>query len=469
MSTTSATIEPTGGASPAYPHPWRLVIVLAAICALSHFNRVSMAVAGDTQIMQQYGLSPTQMGFIYSVFLVAYTAAMIPGGWLIDRMGPRFALGLVCVGSAVFVALTGGIGFTAVTAGGAMVAFLLIRGMMGLVSAPLHPAAAKAVSLGVPLPRRSSANGLVTGAALLGIASTYVVFGALVRVEWLNWQGAFLVTALATVCLGLLWIRLAGETTARHQDLAATADRELPADSSATAASHRPSVSAPTFFQFLRRNKNLLLLTFSYGAVGYFQYLFFYWMRYYFQEVLELGETASSYYASIPPLAMAVSMPVGGWLSDRLLSLFGWRAARAWLAMIAMSASAALLIIGTRATDNPTWIVVWLSSALGVLGLVEGSFWVTAVEVGRNRGGLSAGIFHAGGNAGGFIAPVVTPWGRDTLGYGWQFGIGVGSIVCLAGAAAWYWITPEGHGGCEPQPVVPSLDPAYGAGASTSS
>ena len=93
----------------------------------------------------------------------------------------------------------------------------------------------------------------------------------------------------------------------------------------------------------------MLLLTCSYGAVGYFQYLFFYWMHYYFESVLKLGSDVSKFYAAIPPLAMALGMPLGGWLSDRILVLFGWRAARAGLAMAAMSASAGLLLLGVRA------------------------------------------------------------------------------------------------------------------------
>ena len=62
----------------------------------------------------------------------------------------------------------------------------------------------------------------------------------------------------------------------------------------------------------LLRDRNLLLLTQSYAAVGYFQYLFFYWMHYYFDEVVHMGKTESRFYSGIPSLAMAVlAVPVG--------------------------------------------------------------------------------------------------------------------------------------------------------------
>ncbi len=424
-------------------HPWRLVALLAAICFLAHFNRVSMAVAADQQIMPQFGITATQMGFVYSAFLFAYTLAMIPGGWLVDERGPRFALAAVCFGSGLFVALTGVVGLVASSAGVALVALFLVRGAMGVVSAPLHPAAANAVALGVPLEGRSAANGIVTGAALLGVASTFIIFGTMV--DRFSWPVAFLEAAVITIALGELWNYGAGAAVARRS-------------SDAPGGPH-PSIDEPEFhfMRAVRTNKNLILLTGSYACVGYFQYLFFYWMHYYFETVLRLGSEQSKWYAAIPPLAMAFGMPLGGWLSDRLMMRFGWRTARTGLAVVAMGASAGLLLLGIRATD-PMWIVTWLSLALGVLGMAEGPFWVTAVEVGRGRGGASAGIFNTGGNAGGILAPIITPWVSETLGYGWQAGITLGSVVGLIGAVLWLGIDPTGGQAGEPDETAPTVD-----------
>lgn len=426
-----------------------------AICFVAHFNRLSMPIAADLRIMKQYGVTTTTMGWVYSAFLIAYTLCMIPGGWLIDWRGPRFALQMVCFGSAAFVGLTGCIGLLLPPGESgwlAVPAFIVIRSLMGVLSAPLHPAAAKAVSLDVPVAARSMANGLVTGAALLGVAATPVLFGKLIDVDRLDWPGAFIVAAVATAVLGLLW-------TFHATDHAHRADRAASrAQSPPGHATHASNSAATPIASFLRRNKNLLLLTFSYAAVGYFQYLFFYWTHYYFDEVLHLGERESRYYAAIPPLAMALGMPLGGWLSDRLGSRFSWRFARAGLAGAAMAASAGLLLLGVIARD-PLWIVTWLSLALGVLGAAEGPFWVTAVEVGGRRGGLSASIFNMGGNFGGLLAPIVTPWVSDDLDLGWSAGIAVGSVVCLAGAALWYWIDLSDDARGNEASAVASIEP----------
>src|SRR6185436_5194958 len=117
------------------------------------------------------------MGMVYSAFLLVYTLFMIPGGFFIDRVGPRASLAVVALGSAVFCALTGAVGGIGSSGHQIWLSLLLVRGVMGLVSTPLHPASAAAVGLWIPNSQRSLVNGLITGSALLGIACTYKVFG----------------------------------------------------------------------------------------------------------------------------------------------------------------------------------------------------------------------------------------------------------------------------------------------------
>ena len=291
---------------------WPVVILLMALCFISHLNRISMSIAGDKRIMKQFAIEPDKMGMVYSAFLLVYTAFMIPGGFFIDRFGPRIALLVVGFGSAVFCALTGGVGFALSAGSQVWLSLVIVRGTMGLATTPLHPACARAVGTWTPLAQRSLVNGLVTGAALLGIACTYKVFGTLI--EWFDWPAAFLATAVTTALLAALW---------------AFVSRPRASTSEESAVAPRNFIAELFACLELLRSRSLILLTISYGAIGYFQYLFFYWMHYYFDEVLHLGKSASEFYAGIPPLAMAVGMPLGGWLTDRLQRTMGLRRGRA--------------------------------------------------------------------------------------------------------------------------------------------
>ena len=157
----------------------------------------------------------------------------------------------------------------------------------------------------------------------------------------------------------------------------------------------------------------------------------------YLEKVLALPETTTRVYAAIPALAMAVGMPLGGWLSDRLEHARGTSSSRRFVPMVGMSAGAVFLILGVLASE-PVWIVACFALALGAVGMSEGPFWASAVELGGRRGGSSAALFNTGGNAGGLLAPVVTPWVGER--YGWGYAIALGGLICLVGVVLWFWI-----------------------------
>src|SRR5206468_5962262 len=137
----------------------RILVLLMALCFISHFNRASMASAGDERIMKQFGISTEQMGVVYSAFLVVYTVFMIPGGFFIDRFGPRVALAAMGIGTALFCAFTGMVGWGFIAAGQVWLSLLVVRSLMGLLTTPLHPASARAAGNWFPERQCALANG----------------------------------------------------------------------------------------------------------------------------------------------------------------------------------------------------------------------------------------------------------------------------------------------------------------------
>ncbi|HVV99602.1 MAG TPA: MFS transporter [Planctomycetaceae bacterium] len=392
---------------------WPIVLLLMAYAALGHFNRISLAVAGSERLMSQFSVSETELGVVYSAFLLTYTVCMLAGGWLIDRIGPGRALAGMGWSTAVCVAATGVLGlFNALFF--SLTALIVIRSIMGALSTPLHPGAARMVALATPARFHSGINGMVTGAALVGVASAYPVFGLLV--DWLDWPVAFLVASVATLGLAYCW-RLIPVAPCDHSD---------------RSDSGREPWSAG--LRDLLRNRRLMLLTLSYSMVGYFQYIFFYWIQHYFTAVLLIDKTTARYFATVPTLAMAVGMPLGGWLADRL-SRRGISPALVPATGLFLGAA---LVGGGLATREPMQVVVCFALSMMAVGATEGMFWTTAVELGESRGGLSAALVNTGGNAGGVLAPWVTP----LLGtaFGWEIGFSLGSLCCIAGGLCWFWI-----------------------------
>ena len=407
---------------------WLILGFLMALCFISHFNRASITSAGDERIMQQFGISPERMGQIYSVFLFVYTVFMIPGGWLIDRKGPRFALACMGLGSALFCVFTGAIGFGFLAAGQVWFGLLNVRALMGLLSAPLHPGAARAAGNWFPSGQQALANGLITGASILAYAVVHPVFGALI--DRFDWPIAFVITGTLTALLAAAWMMFGADKPGAEFRVAASEFRV-----SATGQENAIQESENVTTQ--NRIRNIVLLTISYAAVGYFQYLFFYWLHYYFHSVLHMEKDESRYLAGLPTLAMAACMPLGGWATDRVVRWRRSTSARSIIPKFGMLVSALLLVCGIFAT-NRYWIVGCFTASLGVLGLCEASFWTVAIDLGRQRGGTSAAIMNTGGNGIGLLAPMITPWLGTHLGWGW--GLGVGALVGLIGALCWVGI-----------------------------
>jgi MFS transporter, ACS family, D-galactonate transporter len=299
------------------------------------------------------------------------------------------------------------------------IALLVVRSLMGLFTVPLHPGAARAAGNWFAPEQQSLANGLITGASILAYAVVHPVFGSLI--DRFNWPIAFVITGAVTALLALAWWLFATDHPAGFSK---------PQTQGAEVES--VSTAEPQNFR-----SNLILITLSYSAVGYFQYLFFYWLHYYFESVLHMDKTESRYLTGLPSLAMAASMPLGGWITDRIVRWRGDVSARALVPKIGMIVSAVLLACGIFAKDR-FWIVACFTASLAVLGLCEAAFWTVAVSLGGERGGTSAAIMNTGGNGIGLLAPMITPWIGTHLGWGW--GLGVGAIIGLLGGLCWFGI-----------------------------
>lgn len=415
---------------------WLVVGLLMMLALLGHFNRVSISVAGSERFLRDGLMTPVQLGQVYTCFLVVYTLCMLPAGWWIDRLGPSRMLTCMAVGMGACVVLTGALGFLALPGGAFWVALMGVRGVAGMASTPLHPSAARLVALWIPPSARVWANGLVTAGALVGIAASYPVFGALM--DWLDWPRAYVLCGLGMMAFGVAWHLLAADHATEHR-WADDAERSLVGRSHLPR--HQSTLETLRGFMRLFRDRQLVLLTLSYAAVGYFQYLFFYWIEYYFEKQLHLPAVASRRASAIVMLAMAAGMALGGWCADRLSRRWGRRWGRRALALGGMIGSAVFALVGLNAADASA-VTFWFALALAALGACEGVFWTAVAELGGRSGGLAAAFLNTGGNGGGAVAPWLTALLIAKSNGDFTQAIGVACAVSVLGALLWLWLDP---------------------------
>jgi ACS family glucarate transporter-like MFS transporter len=231
------------------------------------------------------------------------------------------------------------------------------------------------------------------------------------------WRFSFVIAAFATAALGLFWLWYARDYPAREHVV-------RPGQASKLARSWR------TLF----RNRNLLLITYAYGALGYFQYIFFYWMYYYFENVLHLSKSVSARYTTILFLTEGLIMPIGGLLSDRLTKLYGPQLGRRIVPIAGLSLGALLLYLATGSSGFTA--VVCFSLACGLAACCEGPFWATITDMSSEQVGGASSILNTGAQIGGLFAPVLTP--LIAARSGWHWALYAGCLLAMSGVIAVY-------------------------------
>jgi|SRR5579871_1249073 len=392
-----------------------VVALLFLFSLISYFDRTIISIAGP-QLMRDFAISPTQMGSVYSAFILGYALLMIPGGRLSDLIGARRTLALMGFFSALFTALVvigGKPGLGALI--GIVPALFAIRLGLGVVTAPLYPACARMTANWIPVVYHARIQGFIIAGSSAGAAISPVLF-AWMLAEF-RWRTSFVIAAGATAVLAVVWLWYA---------------RDYPPGQ----ASRSPSAArVPAGWGKLFTDRNLMLLTFAYGALGYFQYIFFYWIYYYFGEVLHLGAESSAKYTTLLFLTEGIIMPVGGLVSDRLTRRYGEQFGRRIVPMVGLTLSAVFTYAGTVAPGVGT-VVACLSLAFGLAACCEGPFWACVTEMSGENVGAASSILNAGAQVGGFFAPILTPYIASRA--GWSWGLYAGSLVAISGVVAVY-------------------------------
>ncbi len=411
-----------------------IIGLMFALSVISYFDRTILSIAGPN-IMKEFSLSETQLGVIVSSFTFSYAILMIPTGHLSDRFGPRLVLTSMALGSALFTMLTaaaGKPGFGALI--GIIPSFVVMRMAMGVFTSPLYPACGRVNANWTSVTQRSRVQSFVNAGAGMGSALSPIIFVRLIA--HFGWRMSFCIAGAFTGVLGLIWHWYARDYPREHPFLSASDRKHL----SETVGVARRELTGPAPWRKLLTDRNLVLLTIGYFAVDYFEYIFYYWIYYYLGTIRRLGAEESAGYTSMLFLTWVVVTPIGGWISDRMVARFGRRQGLRIVGISGLVLSAALMFAGINAEATGV-AVACMSLALGLASCSDVAYWAAAIEVGGKQVGAACGMMNSGGNIGGFLAPIMTPYIASF--FGWTWGLYFGCIVVLIGVVVWFFIDAE--------------------------
>jgi ACS family glucarate transporter-like MFS transporter len=403
--------------------PWRIILLLCATATASYLCRVNVSVAG-ARLMEDFGLTQVQMGRVFSAFLLGYALFQVPAGWLADRWGARRILTLSCWWWVVTTILMVFVGRGPWHVGGESVLalFLMLRFALGIGEAPTFPGAAQGVSRWVTPSHHARANGLILGAIGLGSALAPPLLSA-VMVRW-GWRAALLASALPAVAVAVAWHLFTEPLPLRQQ-------------ASGDAGPAAPPEPLKTTLGSLR----FVLLTASYTLQGYVGYIFVFWFYLYLVQVRHFDLLRGALLSSTPWVLSIVSIPFGGWISDRLVT---GRAGPIWgrrmVPLFGLTFAGLFLALGAR-TGSAYAAAVYLALSTALVLCVEGPFWATMMEIAGGRSGTAGGIMNMGSNLGGLVSPALTPLVAAWV--GWENALFLAAGFSILGALMWFGISPE--------------------------
>ena len=423
---------------------WLLIFWLFVLSGISYLDRVNISIAGSS-LAEEYHLSQMRLGWVFTAFLLGYALFQTPGGWLVDRFGPRRVLTVGVVWWGIFTALTGSL---PTKVWGAVLFFILVRFLLGAGEAIIYPSSNQFVSQWIPSQERGIANGMIFAGVGAGAGIAPIIVSYLM-VHY-GWRSSFWVSALLGLLGGIVWYLMARDKPERHpfvnsaelsfiqKDLAPVA----PVGSSTENSLQKDEATSPLHISWrsILTSKSILAVTASYFCFGYVAWIFFSWFYIYLAKVRGLDIKASALYSTLPPLAMVACSLSGGAINDALSRAYGKRVGRCGIAFLALLLAAAFLVIGSRAANASVASIV-LSGGAGALYLSQSSFWSVTADIAGDSAGSASGFMNMGGQFGGALTASLTP--AIAQQYGWKSSFLVAAVLSVAGAIAWLLVDPE--------------------------
>jgi MFS transporter, ACS family, glucarate transporter len=375
-------------------------------------------------IQSQYGMTNVQIGWILSAFVIGYGLCQIPIGLAVDHWGPRLVL---------TVAVLAWSGCTLATAIVPAALFIAIRMATGMAQAAVLPSGNKIVSRWMPLDERAAGNSLFfTGIGLGGIIAPPLTVGLMLRY---GWQMPFWLLGTLGIAIAALWRWYARDAPEEHSGVGAAELKLIHAGQQG-----REHAAAVWRWGPVLRSGSVWALVLSYGVAGYPSYVFYTWFYLYIANVRHVDPASGGYWAMLPFLAIVMLTPLGGRTSDWLVRRYGKRVGRASVGIAGSALAAALIVTGARITDVRV-AMIFLALAAGFHLFGQTPAWAATIDLAPARPATLFGFMNTAAQAAGAVAPVLTPYLAQKLGWTHALDFAAG-MVMLAGVL-WIGVRPD--------------------------
>jgi sugar phosphate permease len=384
---------------------YRVVALATSLAMITYLDRACIASLAPG-IMRDLGLTTVQMGYVFTVFQLAYALFEIPTAWWADRKGTRSVLARIVLWWSCLTAATG--------AAFSYPVLLVVRFLFGVGEAGAWPCVARTFSRWIPRRERGTVQGIFfAGAHLVGGVTPALVLWLLRFLSWREifvWFGA---VGFVWVAVWLAWFR---NDPSQHPAVNKAELQEIVADR----LSDTGHSAGREYWRTLVGSRNMIALCVMYIPNCMIFYFCITWLPTYLRQRHGFDATSLGIFAGLP---LVVSMPgdlLGGLVTDRLASRYGLRIGRCGLG------AAAYVTVG-----------------LALLAAARSSTPVVAavIEVGRNHVGVVGATMNSVGNLAAMLNPLIVAYSVEWFG-SWNLPLYLMGALFLLGAFCWTVVEP---------------------------
>ena len=387
---------------------WTIVWLLFFASLINYFDRQTLSFALPL-ISKDFNLSPAEQGLLTSAFFWSYALMQIPVGYWADRANLRWLYAGAFILWSLAQALTG--------LAGTLTALIACRIILGLGESIYLVGGTKVVSLFFPLAQRGLPCGIFDAGTRTGLVLEGLIIGLLLQT--FGWRSTFLIVGLAALIWLLPWFL----TTPKQMRDAS------PSETSRKFAWEQ--------LWALLRNRDLIGVLIGYFCFDYYWYFLISWLPSYFVNVRGMNIMEAGIRAAVPMMVFGLCLPVGGWLSDRLI-LRGADPARTRKTIISLAFLSGLLIIPAATTTSKD--IALLLIAGGCFVGLSGANQLLLLQACAppKQVGLAVGVYNFVGNMAGIIAPLITGMVIQLSGGSYTTAFVVAAVM-LAASVLSYW------------------------------
>jgi ACS family glucarate transporter-like MFS transporter len=385
---------------------WMILAILFAVTTINYADRATIAIAGP-ELKKLLGLSPVQMGFVFSAFAWSYVLAQLPGGWLLDRFGSKITYFFSIFLWSLFTMLMGGVGFF--TGAAAVTALFTLRLLIGAAEAPSFPGNSRIASAWFPTSERGTAAAIFNSAQYFATVLFAPIMGWLVHS--FGWESVFFVMGGLGIIMAFIWLKTVYGPK-DHPKANAAEIAYIEAGGALVDLESKNRIAATSkldtwaCIKQLLGNRMLLGVYIGQYCINTLTYFFLTWFPVYLVQERHMTILKAGFVAALPAVAGFLGGVLGGVISDRLIKAGKSQSvARKTPIVCGMLLSTSMVICNYVETD---WLVIAVMSlaffgkGIGALG------WAVVADTSpKEAGGMSGALFNTFGNTAGITTPIV--------------------------------------------------------------